>query len=96
MPSGSIKSSYFTANILPTWGIANDSKSYVPTVPIIMSFKVFFWWQNKFLSVYLPVVRRFQTGKIDVSWFLAGICFTWNLMEYKNDHGPDTPAICTF
>ena len=31
----------------------------------LQSFQVFFYWQNKFLSICLPVVTRSQAGKID-------------------------------
>ena len=28
-------------------------------------------------------------------WFMAGIYFTWKLMEYTNDHSTDSPIIPT-
>ena len=48
--TNSIKSPYFTLSLFwPFWIFVYDSNGYVPTVSMIMSFKVFSLWQNKFL-----------------------------------------------
>ena len=42
---------------------------------VLYSFEGFFWWQNKLLSVWKSVVRRFQTGKNDV------FCKFWHMQQ---------------
>ena len=89
------------------------TQNVVLAVPMIKSFKVFkyfFRWQNKFFSIYLPVLTRSQTGIFfsfrnldpqnsrlfsqEIKWFVAGICR--KLMEYTSHHSPDTSLIPTF
>ena len=65
----SVKCPYFASRISKHWKIVNNSSSYVLTVPVTI-----FLATKSFLSAHWPVVKRFQTRKIDI--FFSEI-LTW-------------------
>ena len=87
------------------WKTVNNSKSYVPTVPMIIPIKVLKYFSSGKINFILAVreistratVLLIEKGleKVGKCGLLARVCLPWKLKKYTNDYKAYTSTIFT-